>query len=469
MKRLARPDPPAPRFPLHRLFIPVAIACLVGCTSGCGDPAPYPSRAITLVCPWAAGGGTDRVSRQMAVLLERELQQPVNVINATGGKGVTGHARGLLARPDGYTLTMMTLELSTMHWVGLTELTYRDCIPLMSVNEDYAAVFVRDDSSFQSIDQIEAEIRANPKELTASGTAVGGAWHLALAGWMIAADIDPTDVIWVPSQGSNPSLQQLVSGGVDLVCCSLPEARTLLESGEIRALAVMGHSRAVGFEQVPTLKELGRDCTIGGWRGLGVPQGTPPEVVDRLVAAVRRIVAAEPAEGNFAHFMDTQKFDRTWREADDFRSFLADTDQTFGDLLQSDAMRSVNEDRFPPMAYPSVLIGLIAIVLARLAWTLNRTSGHSEPPIEQPSFAETPRATAGLINLSLVIVAIIAYGLLAETLGFVVTASLILFVLLVRLGTRWTSSLLMTIGVVPATYALFAFVLRVPLPSGWLG
>ncbi len=105
----------------YRRLVAVIAILLV---AGCGATETYPSRPITLVCPWAAGGGTDRVSRRMAVYLEQELGVPVNVINATGGKGVTGHRRGLRARPDGYTITMITLELNTMHWSGLTRLTY---------------------------------------------------------------------------------------------------------------------------------------------------------------------------------------------------------------------------------------------------------------------------------------------------------------------------------------------------------
>ena len=77
---------------------------------GCGTQQPFPSRPITLICPWSPGGGTDRVSRQMAMQLERRLGVPVNVINATGGSGVTGLTRGARSRPDGYTLMMMTVE-----------------------------------------------------------------------------------------------------------------------------------------------------------------------------------------------------------------------------------------------------------------------------------------------------------------------------------------------------------------------
>ncbi len=236
-----------------RTFLHLVCLATLLCVSGCRQESGYPSRPITIICPWAAGGGTDRVSRQMAMQLERELGEPVNVINATGGKGVTGHNRGMSARPDGYTITMMTFELNTMHWMRLTDLTYQDCIPLASVNEDYAALLVRNTAPWKSLADLESAIRERPGKLTASGTAVGGAWHLALAGWLNASGMEVGDVIWVPSEGANPSLQQLMSGGVDLVCCSLPEARTLLEAGEVRGLGVMAPKLRSRFRRNPVV------------------------------------------------------------------------------------------------------------------------------------------------------------------------------------------------------------------------
>ena len=155
---------------------------MLGAFSGCQQSSVYPSRPITLVCPWAVGGGTDRVSRQMAVFLESELGTPVNVVNATGGQGVTGHSRGIRAKPDGYTISMMTLELSMLHWRNLTDLTWEDAAPLMSLNEDPAALFVKSDSEFQTVKDLEAAIKDRPGKLKASGTAALAAWHLALAG-----------------------------------------------------------------------------------------------------------------------------------------------------------------------------------------------------------------------------------------------------------------------------------------------
>ncbi|MEM7263313.1 MAG: tripartite tricarboxylate transporter substrate-binding protein, partial [Planctomycetota bacterium] len=150
----------------------------------CQKDESYPSRPITLLCPWSAGGGTDLVSRQLALYLEQELEVPVNVINATGGSGVTGHGRGARARPDGYTLLMMTIEINMLHWRGLTDLDWQSYTPLMLLNRDAAAVFVPAESPWKTLKDLEAEVRKNPGKLRASGTATGGIWHLALAGWL---------------------------------------------------------------------------------------------------------------------------------------------------------------------------------------------------------------------------------------------------------------------------------------------
>jgi putative tricarboxylic transport membrane protein len=96
----------------------------------------WPSRPITLICPWAAGGGTDAAARIIAAVLEKDLKQPVNVVNRTGGSGVVGHAAIAAGQPDGYTLGVITVEISMLHWQGLTELTPASYTPLGLMNED---------------------------------------------------------------------------------------------------------------------------------------------------------------------------------------------------------------------------------------------------------------------------------------------------------------------------------------------
>src|SRR5512139_4021935 len=100
--------------------------------------AKYPARPIQFICPWGAGGGTDRVARMLAVLLEKDLGQPVTVVNVTGGGGAVGHTAGSTAAPDGQTITLMTVEIVMMHWMGLAKVTYSDFKPVALVNFDPA-------------------------------------------------------------------------------------------------------------------------------------------------------------------------------------------------------------------------------------------------------------------------------------------------------------------------------------------
>lgn len=432
--------------------------------------ADYPNKPITIVCPWAAGGGTDRVSRRIAMELERQLKTPVNVINATGGKGVTGHNRGLSARADGYTLTMMTFELNTMHWMRLTDLTYKDCIPLVSVNEDYAAILVSGDSPWKTLQELTEAIRAAESPLTASGTALGGAWHLALAGWLDSESIDANQVTWIPSAGSSPSLQQLVSGGVDMVCCSLPEARSLLESGTIRALGVMSSQPAIGFEEVPTFAQQGSKWTLGGWRGLAVPLGTPPAVVQTLKQTLEEIVSRPASDpDSFARFMQDQKFDATWRSSDEFATFMADGDQKLGKLLQSEAFASVSEDRFNPMLYPAILAVCALVALVSIGFSSR--SRQLQPLPSQPLESNESQSGSGRTlargagNVAIVMGTIAAYALFAEHIGFIPMAVAILLILQWKLGVSWVASVPVSLVAAIVIYALFVWGLRVSLPE----
>ena len=196
------------RRPLHRPLILVLSSIVLSSIilSGCDRTESFPNRPITFICPWSAGGGTDGISRQLAFLLEQELGVPVNVVNATGGGGVTGHSRGARARADGYTITMVTVELNMLHWRGLTSISHEDFQPVMMVNQDAAAVFVRTDSSWKTLGELEQAIRANPGKLKASGTAFGGIWHVALAGWLTRVDLQATDVTWIAMSGARPSV-----------------------------------------------------------------------------------------------------------------------------------------------------------------------------------------------------------------------------------------------------------------------
>ena len=114
-----------------------------------GAHAQYPQRPIQLIVPWGAGGGTDATARIIGSLLEKELKQPVNVVNRTGGSGVVGHQAIASAQPDGYTIGLITVEIAMMHHVGLTPLRHTDYTPIGLVNADPAGINVRVDSPYK--------------------------------------------------------------------------------------------------------------------------------------------------------------------------------------------------------------------------------------------------------------------------------------------------------------------------------
>ena len=314
----------------------IAFAALTWAVAGVFAPATaqteYPERPIELIVPWGAGGGTDAVGRIFASLLERELGQPVNVVNRTGGSGVVGHSAIATAQPDGYTLGVMTVEIAMMHHQGLTELTFEDYAVLALVNADPGGVMVSADSEYETLEDLLAAIKEQPAgTFKASGTGQGGIWHLGLAGWLLSEDVDPNKVAWVPSQGAAPGLADMVAGGVDIVTSSLAEGRALIEAGKVRPLAHMGEQRSTLFPDVPTLKEAtGSDWTVAAWRALVGPEGLPEDVTQKLVAAIE--TAYNSAE--FQDFMKERGFGLLWVPAGEAEAFIGTSDSDSGTVMR---------------------------------------------------------------------------------------------------------------------------------------
>jgi tripartite-type tricarboxylate transporter receptor subunit TctC len=441
--------------PRTRIIIVLALAL-----GSCAREERFPAAPILIVCPWSAGGGTDRVARQIAVLLEQDLGVPVNVVNATGGDGVTGHSRGALARADGYSMTLVTSEIATLHWRGMTSISHRDFAPVGLVNRDAGAVFVRADAPWRTLADVAQAIREAPGTLRASGTATAGIWHLGLAGWLSTVGIKPTDVIWVSIAGSAPSLQELMAGGIDVVSCSLPEAQALLSAGRIRGLGVMAPARVAQFPDIPTFQEQGIEWNLGVLRGLAVPKDTPPARVRILADAVRRVVEGD----EYRSVMARSGFTPVYEDPARFRVSLQEIDDRLGALLLSDSFRGLAVKRFGPMFFPAVLAG--ALVLATLGIALAGRRPLPATGAEDAVSAAPPRAAWRFTEVLLFVALYIA---LAETAGFILTAAVLLLVHLLRLGTRPGVAVPLVLTLVPAAYHVFAVVLRVPLPAGVLG
>lgn len=309
-----------------------ALAATAGTTAMAQSCDWAPDRAVTYIVPWGAGGGTDANSRMMASMLEQKWGVPFNVVNRTGGNGVTGHSAIATADPDGYTVGAVTVEINTMHWVGLTDLTYENITPLALIDIVPASVLVSNDSQFESINGLLDFARENPGELTASGTSLGGIWHLALAGMLNAEGMDPDAIRWIPSQGAAPALQELIAGGVDIATPALSEGKALIEAGEIRALAYMHDEPMAALPDVPlTAEELDSGWTLAAYITTSGPEGMPEEIACAYEQAVSEIVETE----EWAEFKAGRGADVVFVGGDDLADYMEEQDAALGATIEA--------------------------------------------------------------------------------------------------------------------------------------
>lgn len=312
------------------LWVGLGILFAVASISSVYAQEKFPSRPITIICPWGAGGATDTIARIVAVTMEKELGQPVTVVNRTGGGGAVGHTAAATAAPNGYTVCLATTELAMMHWMGLAQITYKDFKAVGRLATNPAGVNVRADAPWKTLTDLQNHIKANPGKLKGSGVGFGGIWDLARAGWLKTIGLPANSVPWVPSNGAAPALQELLAGGVDIVPCSLPEARALIEAKRVKALGIMADQRAELFPEVPTLKEMGVDWAIGAWWGITVPKETPSGVVAILERTVEKVASSAA----FMEFMKKNGFTISYLNSQQFQAFLVSDDESKGRLLK---------------------------------------------------------------------------------------------------------------------------------------
>jgi tripartite-type tricarboxylate transporter receptor subunit TctC len=181
------------------------------------------------------------------------------------------------------------------------------------------------------VNELLDDIKKNPGKFKASGTGQGGIWHLAIAGMLDSLSIDPSTFRWVPSQGAAPGLQDLVAGGVEIVPCSLPEARSLIDAGRVKSIAIMNPERNPAFPNVPTLAEqTGSKWAIGAWRGIVGPKGMPEDIAKRLAEALDKIYKSK----EYNDFMGQRGFGVKFATGEEFLRFWMKSDEDLGAVMK---------------------------------------------------------------------------------------------------------------------------------------
>ncbi len=311
----------------RKLFLSVLTALLVlGLSFAQAQAADYPTKPITIICPWSAGGGTDLTARFIAEELSAKLGQPVQVLNKTGGAGAVGHSAIATAKPDGYTVGNVTFDVNTLKYLGYSDLTPKDFIPILQFNQDAAAVTVNAESPYKTVTELLDDIKNKPEgTFIFSGSGIGTVWDLSRIAMLNKYGIAPNKVKYVPTKGAAPSITELLGKHIDAITCSYPEVAPQVEAGKLKTLAVMADQRNPQFPDIPTLKEQGVDFSYGTWRGFAVPVGTPDEIVKTLQDALKEIVTSE----KFINFMNSKGFGIKIRVGDEFGQFMQ---EQFNDL-----------------------------------------------------------------------------------------------------------------------------------------
>jgi tripartite-type tricarboxylate transporter receptor subunit TctC len=292
----------------------------------------FPTRPIRIICPWAAGGGTDRTARFIADKLHGVLKVPVNVVNETGGVGAVGFSSGARAKADGYTITNLTFEIGTLKWMGYSELTPEAFKPLMQFNEDAAAVIVGKDSKYNTVKALLEDVKASPAgKFQFSGCGIGTVWDLARIGMLRKYGIDHNKVKFIPTKGAAPAVIELLGGHVDVITCSYPEAAPQIEAGQLKALAVMAEERNPQYSDVPTLKEQGIDWAYGTWRGFAVPKGTPDSASNVLIKALNEVFSSK----DYVDFMNKNGFGIKMRNSQEFGKYMMEQYKGLEEIIRA--------------------------------------------------------------------------------------------------------------------------------------
>lgn len=280
------------------------------------EAGAFPRQGLTLICPYSPGGGTDLFCRGLARAMEPLLGRNVTVTNVTGGGGAVGFSAGLLARPDGHTLTAVTFELLSLPPQGLVPFTHDDFELLVRVNMDPSAVTVRADFPASTLQEFIAHARAKEGKLSIGTSGPASVWHLAAARLARTAKFEAR---LVPFGGAAPAVTALVGGHIDAVTVGPGEVMSQVKSGQLKILAIMSEERLAAWPAVPTGREAGVDVVFGTWRGIAVPRQVPAAARDVLRAALGQ--AARSAE--FAAFAESVGLNLAIAEGDAFKSAVA--------------------------------------------------------------------------------------------------------------------------------------------------
>jgi tripartite-type tricarboxylate transporter receptor subunit TctC len=261
----------------------------------------YPNRTVRIIVPFAPGGSTDVVARILADKLGTELKQSFVVENRAGAGGNIGADVVAKASPDGYTLLMGTTGVLAINKYLYKEMSFdpeRDLVPVSYTSLITNILVVNPQVPAKTVTELVALARAKPGALTFASSGSGSSTHLSAELFKSMAGVD---ILHVPYKGSSQAITDLMGGQVTMLFDNAPSSIPFVEQGKLRALAVTSTKRLPNLPDVPTLDEAGvKGYESLSWSGIMAPAGTPKRVIDKLNAAIDKILRDPDVKQRFA-------------------------------------------------------------------------------------------------------------------------------------------------------------------------
>lgn len=255
----------------------------------------YPSKPITLICPYAAGGNADQRSRQIGRFISTTLGQPVIVDNKPGAGGNIGTEAIARAKPDGYTIGMGNFAPLAVNPTMFKKMNFdpaKDLVPVCLIEKGPLVLMVPANSPFKSVKDIMAVAKASPGKLSFASGGLGGSHHLSGEMFKSLAGLSITHI---PYKGGAPATTDLMGGQVDMMFEQMYSAAPSVRAGKLRALAITSKTRSPLFPDLPTMAESGvPGFEVQNWQGLVAPAGMPAALIKLLNETVNKALA-DPA------------------------------------------------------------------------------------------------------------------------------------------------------------------------------
>jgi tripartite-type tricarboxylate transporter receptor subunit TctC len=272
----------------------LALACAALLAALTASAQDFPNHTLAIVVPFAAGGPTDTVARLIGQSMTKTLGHAVIVENQAGAGGTIGVERVAKAKPDGYTMLLMHIGISTSPTLyrNLRYDPQKELEPIGLITDVPMTIVARKDFPPKDMKELIAYVKANKDKVTYANAGVGAASHLC--GMLLMTAIQ-TDVTTVPYKGTGPAMTDLIGGQVDFMCDQTTNTTPQIKGGKVKAYAVTTKTRVKSLPDLPTVEESGlKGFEVAVWHGLWVPAGTPKAAIDKLAAALK-VALHDPA------------------------------------------------------------------------------------------------------------------------------------------------------------------------------